>query len=142
MNRSGRFINTHPRRPPGLAASEEPRARSGRLFSLARFQAYVVFGLAYLRRVIFRAGSLLLAALLAIVRLFGSYRCIDDGETEQHEDNSSNGSHDDLLSMQRRPFGRGRWPTISSLNESREADGDVPLNRKLTSRNYLPTLAP
>jgi len=72
MNRSGRFINTHPRRPPGLAASEEPRARSGRLFSLARFQAYVVFGLAYLRRVIFRAGSLLLAALLAIVRLFGS----------------------------------------------------------------------
>ncbi len=43
------------------------------LFSLTRFHAYIVFGLAYLYRIIFCAGLLLIATLLATVRLFTLY---------------------------------------------------------------------
>jgi hypothetical protein len=64
----------------------------------ATFHADIVFGLAGLSSIVFCAGLLLLAALLAAVRLFGLHRC---GATkEQQHDHSSDGSHDDLLSMQ------------------------------------------
>ena len=62
-----------------------------------RFHAYIVFGLTCLCRIIFRAGLLLIATLLA-TRLFGPY-CSDATKTQQHDDNSGDCSHDDLLSM-------------------------------------------
>jgi hypothetical protein len=69
-----------------------------RLFFLATFHADVVFGLAGLRGVIFCTSLLLLAALLAAVRLFSLHRC--DAAKEKHHDHSGGGSHDNLLSMQ------------------------------------------
>jgi hypothetical protein len=42
---------------------------------------------------------LLLATLLATVRLFGLHRG-DAAKTEQHDDGSGDGSHDDLLLTQ------------------------------------------
>src|SRR5262249_60066363 len=44
------------------------------------------------------AGLLLIAALLAAVRLLSPYRAGDAAKTEQHEYDCSDGSHDDLLS--------------------------------------------
>jgi hypothetical protein len=67
-----------------------------RLFFLAGFHAYVVFGLACLCGIIFRAGSLLIPTLLAGVRLFGSCRRSDAANTEQRKDNGSDGWHGDL----------------------------------------------
>src|SRR5262249_39354941 len=68
------------------------------LFFLASFHAYIVFGivfgLARLCRIIFCAGLLLLATLLATVRLFRLY-CSDAAKTEQHDENRADGSHDD-----------------------------------------------
>src|SRR6516165_3048895 len=73
------------------------------LFFLAGLHAYVVFSLACLRRVIFRAGLLLLSTLLASARL----RSCCSGHaanTEHYNDNRSDRSHDDLLSMLGEPL--------------------------------------
>src|SRR5437588_8529652 len=67
------------------------------LFSLAGFHADVVLGLARLSRIIFRTRLLLIAALLAAVRLFRTCRAGDAAKTQQYEKHGRNGSHDDLL---------------------------------------------
>ena len=61
---------------------------------LASFHADIVFGLACLCRIIFCAGLLLLATLLATVRLF-SLHCGDAAKAEQHDDGSGDESHGD-----------------------------------------------
>src|SRR5262245_12231940 len=61
------------------------------LFS-AGFHAHVVFGLACLCRVVFCAGLLLVATLLAAARLFGL--CSGDAAHAEQRDGGSNTSHD------------------------------------------------
>ena len=68
------------------------------LFTFARLHADVVLTLADFSRIILRAGLLLLAALLAVVRLLSPYRAGDAAQTQQDEYDCSHGSHDDLLS--------------------------------------------
>src|SRR5262249_7203270 len=68
------------------------------LFSLAGLHAYVVLSLACFRGIIFRTRLLLLPTLLA-GRLFSSCCSGDAAKTEHHNDNRSDRSHDDLLSM-------------------------------------------
>jgi hypothetical protein len=55
------------------------------LSALAGFHADLVLALANLCRIIFRAGLLLIAALLAAIRLFSAYHSGDAAETEQHQ---------------------------------------------------------
>ena len=68
------------------------------LFFLTTFHADIVFGLACLCGIVLDAGLLLLAALLAAVRWLSLHRSCAQ-ETEHH-DKRSDGSHDDLLSVQ------------------------------------------
>jgi hypothetical protein len=74
------------------------------LFSPAGFHAAIVLGLACRSGVIRHAGFLLVAALLAGVRLLGS-RCMDcAAKTKQYQHDDGDGAHEGLLSMlQRRP---------------------------------------
>src|SRR5262249_12064681 len=65
-----------------------------RLFFLASFHADIVFGLACLCRIVFRAGLLFLVTLLATVRLF-SLHCGDAAKAEQDDDRSGDESHGD-----------------------------------------------
>src|SRR5262245_16700123 len=94
-----------PARSPASSPSQEPATlplpdigQSIWLFFLAGFHAYVVFGLACLCGVIFRTRLLLISTLLASAR-FSSCCSGDAANTEHHNDNRSDRSHDDLLSM-------------------------------------------
>jgi hypothetical protein len=112
---SGLLLNTVPARArPARQWGEVPGLEIPAtviwLFSLTRFHAHIVFGLACLCRIIFCARLLLIATLLATARLFGLY-CSDAAKTEQHDDNSSDGSHGDLLSIQ-----PTAWRIIEHLN--------------------------
>jgi hypothetical protein len=64
-----------------------------RLFLLAAFHAYVIFGLACLSRVILRTGLLLIAALCA-ARLLSPYWVVGAAKTKQHQNSDRYGSHD------------------------------------------------
>src|SRR5262249_17555073 len=94
-----------PARSPASSPSQEPAAlplpdigQSIWLFFLAGFHAYVVFGLACLCGVVFRTRLLLISTLLASARL--SSCCSGHAaNTEHHNDNRCDRSHDDLLSM-------------------------------------------
>jgi len=69
------------------------------LFPLAGFYADLILGLAGFCRIIRHAGALLIAALFATVRFFGSRRVT--GTAESHEDQQKEDgtcSHDGLLS--------------------------------------------
>src|SRR5262249_52432366 len=106
-----------PARLPASSPLREPAALSLPgigypiwLFFLAGFHAYVVFGLACLCGVIFRTRLLLIATLLASAR-FSSCCSGDAANTEHHNDNRSDRSHDDLLSM----LGNAPYVTRSKL---------------------------
>jgi hypothetical protein len=84
------------------------------LFFLASFHADIVFGLACLCRIVFCAGLLLLATLLATVRLFRLYRG-DAAKTEEHDDGSGDESHGHPpLNATQRPDGTNEQYTIFS----------------------------
>src|SRR5215831_2975138 len=68
------------------------------VFFLASFHADIVFGLACLCRIVFRAGLLLLATLLATVRLFSTAVMLQ--KAGQDDDRSGGEWQAILLSMQ------------------------------------------
>src|SRR5262245_29603230 len=82
----------------GITTKGEPAHSSLRLFlSLARLHANVIFVLADVSGIVFRAGLPLIAALLAAaLRLFGSDVGRDTAKSEQHDDGRDDGAHDSL----------------------------------------------
>ncbi len=81
-----------------FALSPPSPVRLTRLFLLAGLHAYVVFSLAGLRSIIFRAGLLLFSTLLTAIRLLSLYCGSDAAQTEQDEDSRSGRFHGDLPS--------------------------------------------
>src|SRR5262245_66151691 len=93
-------VRPAPKQAPAGSPLQEPAAvpllgigQSIWLFFLAGFHAYVVFGLACLCGVVFRTRLLLISTLLATARL--SSCCSGHAaNTEHHNDNPSDRSHD------------------------------------------------
>src|SRR5712672_922850 len=74
--------------------TSESGGRQSSLFSLAVLHADVVFALACALRVGLYASLVVVATVLAVVRLRGSYRLTGGPKTKEHQKNRGERSHD------------------------------------------------